>query len=243
METNKIIVDLDGTITIDNPSLDYSDKEVNWNIVEALKIAKLNKYQIVIHTARNMKTYNGDIDKIHEYTKPKAIKWLKKNKVPFDDVKFGKPWSGKVGYYVDDRALHPEEFSFRFLSYFSDKTVDIVVSFFNESAGVFLSHKNILKSARLLNIKNYIYVNNGSTDDTLKILNEIAEQDSRVKVINNIGSKGYGDGYRAGFSHSTADIIMTNHGDNQFDIYLFLLLYCFLGFFYSLSFSCFLNQF
>ena len=30
--------------------------------------------------------------------------WLRKNKVPFDEIYFGKPW-GDI--YIDDQALHP----------------------------------------------------------------------------------------------------------------------------------------
>jgi capsule biosynthesis phosphatase len=223
MKNNKIIIDLDGTITIDDPSLDYISKEANEEIIKAIKSAKNKQFDILIYTARNMRTYKGDIDKIHNNTKPIALKWLKKNNVLFDHIQFGKPWAGNSGFYVDDKALHLEEFSFKFMSYFSNKSVDIVVSFFNEGKNVYSSHNNIVKAQRLINIKNFIYVNNGSTDDTLNFLKVLSKRDSRIKVIDNQNSKGYGNGYKVALQNTSADIIISNHGDNQFDIYLFLL--------------------
>ena len=36
--------------------------------------------------------------------------WLKKWDIPYDEIYFGKPWPGKRGLYVDDRAVRPDEF-------------------------------------------------------------------------------------------------------------------------------------
>lgn len=38
------------------------------------------------------------------------LAWLEKWGIPCDEIIFGKPWPGKRGFYVDDRAVRPDEF-------------------------------------------------------------------------------------------------------------------------------------
>ena len=75
------------------------------------KIRKLKEegYKIVFFTARNMRTYNADINKILKYTKPVLETWLQKWEIPYDEVIYGKPYPGKEGFYVDDKTLRPDE--------------------------------------------------------------------------------------------------------------------------------------
>lgn len=105
----KIIMDLDGTLTIDN-SDPYSEKKVNVNVVNKLKEYKKLGFEIVIYTARNMRTFSGSIGKINVHTLPVIIEWLDTNNVPYDEIIVGKPWCGNDGFYVDDKAIRPSEF-------------------------------------------------------------------------------------------------------------------------------------
>lgn len=105
-----IVIDLDGTLTIDSAA-GYEDKLPNVNTIQALRNYKNKDYRIVIFTARNMKTYAGDINKIQQYTLPIIIDWLEKHDVPYDEVIIGKPWCGHEGFYVDDKAIRPSEFA------------------------------------------------------------------------------------------------------------------------------------
>lgn len=106
---SKIVIDLDGTLTIDTPG-PYSDKKVNEKVLNALRCYQAEGYSIVIYTARNMRTYEGNVGKINVYTVPSIVEWLKNNGVPFDELIVGKPWCGHDGFYVDDRAIRPSEF-------------------------------------------------------------------------------------------------------------------------------------
>lgn len=106
----KLIIDLDNTITIHDDS-PYENKPVNISIVEKMKEYKNKGYTIVIFTARNMKTFDGNIGKINIHTLPKIIDWLKRNDIPFDEIIVGKPWCGHDGFYIDDRAIRPSEFA------------------------------------------------------------------------------------------------------------------------------------
>jgi capsule biosynthesis phosphatase len=57
-----------------------------------------------------MKTYEGDISKINKHTLPTLIKWLEDNNVEYDGLIVGKPWCGEKGFYIDDKAIRPDEF-------------------------------------------------------------------------------------------------------------------------------------
>jgi len=104
---------------------------------------------------------------------------------------------------------------------FSTKTVDIVIPFYNESGNVIQTHKNAEKLESLFNIKNYVYVNNGSIDKTFDELKWIEQKHTKIKIINIKENIGYGNGFKKGFESSTADFIITNHADQQFDAYGF----------------------
>lgn len=103
----KIIVDVDYTISLKTNS--YENAIPHKQMIEKMKQLKSEGFYIVLYTARNMKTYNGDLHLILENTKPVLIEWLVRNDVPFDELILGKPWNDE-GYYVDDNAIRPSEF-------------------------------------------------------------------------------------------------------------------------------------
>ena len=105
----QVIIDLDNTITIhdDRP---YPEMEPNFEIIAMLQSYKKKGFGIVIHTARNMRTYENNVGKIVANTVPVIIEWLNKYDVPYDEIRVGKPWCGNGGFYVDDKAIRPDEF-------------------------------------------------------------------------------------------------------------------------------------
>lgn len=107
---DSVIFDIDGTICpVKKPNEEYIDLVPNDDVVKKIIELKNNGYKIVLFTARNMRTYNGDIEKILKNTKPILEKWLEKWQIPYDEIIFGKPYPGKNGFYVDDRTLRPSE--------------------------------------------------------------------------------------------------------------------------------------
>lgn len=106
----KIIVDIDNTITIDSSSKDYSKKAPNKPLIRKLNEFSKQGYEIILFSARNMKTYNGDISKINLFTLPILKKWLDDNELIYDGIILGKPWCGEDGFYIDDKAIRPDEF-------------------------------------------------------------------------------------------------------------------------------------
>lgn len=221
MKRRKIIIDLDNTITDENPEISYENKDRNDEVVKTLK--NLPKEDVIIFTARNMRSFNGDLQKINTITKPIAEEWLKKNNVEYDELIMGKPWCGEEGFYVDDKNLSIDEFNFKFAGPYSKYEVDVVVPFYNEEENVDLTHKNQIKLNSLFNINKFIYVNNGSKDATLKMLNELAAKDKKIEVVEINENIGYGSGMKAGIKKSNARFIITNHADGQFDAYTFFI--------------------
>ena len=102
-------MDLDDTIcsTVNG---DYANSVPNADVVQRIVEFKQQGFEIVISTSRNMRTYAGNVGKINANTLPTIIQWLNKHQVPYDEIYTGKPWCGTEGFYVDDRALRPDEF-------------------------------------------------------------------------------------------------------------------------------------
>jgi capsule biosynthesis phosphatase len=105
----KLIVDLDGTITLGD-SKNYKEVSPNLALIECLREYKALGFEIVISTARNMRTYTGNVGKINIHTLPSIIEWLDKYEVPYGEIIVGKPWCGFDGFYIDDKSIRPSEF-------------------------------------------------------------------------------------------------------------------------------------
>ncbi|MCP4021078.1 MAG: capsular biosynthesis protein [Desulfobacteraceae bacterium] len=104
-------MDIDGTICpVKKPDQSYEDIIPYPKIVTKLKEYKKIGFHIILYTARNMRTHQGNIGKINADTAQFTIKWLNKHNIPFDEIHFGKPWQGKGGFYVDDKTIRPDEF-------------------------------------------------------------------------------------------------------------------------------------
>jgi capsule biosynthesis phosphatase len=112
IEEEKIIVfDLDKTLCQEKKShIAYSDLLPRYEVVEKLREYKRNGFHIIISTSRNMRKYGGNIGKINCHTLKNIFLWLEKHDIPHDEIHVGKPWTGRNGFYVDDKAIRPDEF-------------------------------------------------------------------------------------------------------------------------------------
>ncbi|MBO2677173.1 HAD hydrolase family protein [Shewanella algae] len=106
----RLIVDLDGTLT-QGDSKDYSAVSPRLDVIAKLREYQAQGFDIVISTARNMRTFEGNVGKINIHTLPVITAWLDKHLVPYDEILVGKPWCGHEGFYIDDRAIRPSEFA------------------------------------------------------------------------------------------------------------------------------------
>lgn len=106
----RLIMDLDGTIT-SGESGSYSEATPQQDVVAKMREYKALGFELVISTARNMRTYEGNVGKINVHTLPVIIEWLDKHDIPYDEIIVGKPWCGFEGFYVDDKSIRPSEFT------------------------------------------------------------------------------------------------------------------------------------
>ena len=107
-----IVIDLDGTLCpVRAASERYEDLPPNHAVLSKLREYKDLGFHIIIQTARNMRTHEGNMGRINALTTRVVLNWLDKHAVPYDELHLGKPWQGKGGFYVDDKAIRPDEFT------------------------------------------------------------------------------------------------------------------------------------
>jgi len=106
----RLVFDLDGTLALDEPDRDYADRRPNAELVARLREYRAQGFEIIICSARNMRTHQNSIGRINALTLPVILAWLARYEIPYDEVHVGKPWCGTEGFYVDDKAIRPSEF-------------------------------------------------------------------------------------------------------------------------------------
>ena len=104
----RLVFDLDNTLTIEGTG-DYKNVKPRTDIVEKLKEYHAQGFEIIINTARNMRTFNNSVAKITANTLPVILAWLEKHEIPYDEIHVAKPWCGTDGFYIDDKAIRPSE--------------------------------------------------------------------------------------------------------------------------------------
>lgn len=106
----RLVMDIDDTICTTTNG-DYKNAKPNLDVISKIKEYKEEGFEICFYTSRNMRTFENNIGKISAHTLPIIITWLNQHKVPYDEIVVGKPWCGFDGFYVDDKAIRPEEFA------------------------------------------------------------------------------------------------------------------------------------
>ena len=69
----RLIFDLDGVIALDDPDRPYAEREPNRPLIERMRAYKAEGFEIAVATARNMRTFSGQIGKINAVTLPGVI--------------------------------------------------------------------------------------------------------------------------------------------------------------------------
>jgi capsule biosynthesis phosphatase len=106
-----LVVDIDGTLCdIKAPHESYADLKPRADMLARLREYQGRGYRILLYTSRNMKTHNSNLGLINKHTAPVLLDWLAQWDVPYDELLFGKPWPRSRGFYIDDRAIRPDEF-------------------------------------------------------------------------------------------------------------------------------------
>ena len=107
-----IVMDIDGTLCRPKQAgQGYDGLDPIQPVVDALRRYREAGFYVILATARNMQTYDGNIGRIMASTAPVLIDWLNRHGIPYDELHFGKPWQGHGGFYVDDKTVRPSEFA------------------------------------------------------------------------------------------------------------------------------------
>ena len=104
-----------------------------------------------------------------------------------------------------------------------DSTAAVSISVFfpcyNEQENVARTIHQALAVLEKLNADcEVIIVDDGSSDATGKIADEIAAKNNRVKVVHHHTNLGYGAALQSGFKAATKELVFYTDGDGQFDI-------------------------
>lgn len=62
-----------------------------------------------------------------------------------------------------------------------------------------------------------LLIDDGSSDNTVKIANSLAKQHPNIRVIPHSPNRGYGAALKSGFAHALYDYVVFTDGDGQFD--------------------------
>jgi glycosyltransferase involved in cell wall biosynthesis len=97
-------------------------------------------------------------------------------------------------------------------------TVSVVIPLYNEEENVKELHSRLKGVLDTIDSEyEVLFVDDGSTDNTLKFLQEIQEDDNTVVVLSLRRNFGQTAAFAAGFDYSRGDIIVTMDGDLQND--------------------------
>ena len=98
------------------------------------------------------------------------------------------------------------------------KKISVVIPVYNEEENVPVLYKRLKGVLESLPCEyEVIFVNDGSTDGTGKVLEEIARKDEKVKVVEFARNFGQTPAMVAGMDYATGDVIVTMDGDLQND--------------------------
>jgi len=98
-------------------------------------------------------------------------------------------------------------------------SISVFLPAFNDEAtiGELVSEALVLLKS-LTNDYEVIVINDGSTDSTATVLDELATASEHVRIIHHPRNLGYGAALRTGFSHAGKDLVFYTDGDGQYDV-------------------------
>ena len=103
LESNRYCFDLDNTlVTYPKITNDYSSVEPIKKTIDFVRYLKNLGHTIIIHTARRMKTHNGNLGSVIADIGKVTFDTLEKFNIPYDEIYFGKPYAN---FYIDDNAV------------------------------------------------------------------------------------------------------------------------------------------
>jgi len=95
--------------------------------------------------------------------------------------------------------------------------ISILVPIFNECESLVILNEQIVKSIADQYTYEIIYINDGSTDDSINILKDIQKRNDNIKIIHFYKNKGKSEALNIGFKKAEGNITITLDADLQDD--------------------------
>jgi glycosyltransferase involved in cell wall biosynthesis len=96
----------------------------------------------------------------------------------------------------------------------AEKTLSIIIPCYNEAKSLPLVLPELIQFVNELNYR-LIITNDGSKDDSLKILQQYFADEPRCRVVNHKVNKGYGGAIKSGIQAAETDYVITIDADGQ----------------------------
>src|SRR3990167_10226236 len=97
-------------------------------------------------------------------------------------------------------------------------SLSVFFPLFNEEGNIETIVERAIEVLESLKFKyEIILVNDGSSDNTVSVIDKIARENTHVRVIHHPKNLGYGEALKSGFYGAKYDTIVYTDGDNQFD--------------------------
>lgn len=93
--------------------------------------------------------------------------------------------------------------------------ISVVVPAFNEAAGLDMFHRRLVRALDALESWEVVYVNDGSTDATLPVIEALQRSDDRVAVVSLSRNFGKETAMTAGLDHAVGDAVVIIDADLQ----------------------------
>ncbi len=123
---------------------------------------------------------------------------------------------GKKNVYYRNRNRNQRYY--KNLKQYSFKKLSIVVPLYNEEESLKPLLEEIRKGVKNLQIRyEIIFVDDGSTDNSLKVIKELTRRDTRIRFISFRKNYGKSAALNAGFKSATGDVVITMDADLQDD--------------------------
>ncbi|WP_321491558.1 glycosyltransferase family 2 protein [uncultured Desulfobacter sp.] len=101
---------------------------------------------------------------------------------------------------------------------YADEMISVTIPVFNEEKNLSQLYEKLIQALDPMGLAyEIIFINDGSSDNSPELLNQLAQKDGRVKVIHFTRNFGQTAAMMAGFDHASGDIIIPMDADLQND--------------------------